>query len=99
MPNLCTLADCQQKRDLAGVASVLKTVSALLVNSIESDCAPEVIDDTYQKFVIAKDDFVTALQSYWTHVTEERSGAPGETRTHMGPLTVTRLEDGADTGA
>lgn len=99
MPNLCRLADCQQKRDLAGVASALAAVSALLVDSVESDCTPEVIDDTYQKFVIAKDNFVDALQSYWTHVTEERSGTPGETRTHIVPLTATHLEDGAGTGA
>lgn len=101
MSNVCTLADCPQKRDLAGVASALAAASNLLVDSIESDCTPDAIDENYQRFVLAKDHFVDALRSYRTHVTEERAGngTPGETRTHIDPFTDAGLEIRSDTGA
>jgi hypothetical protein len=68
MPHLCTM-ECQQKRDLVGVASDLAVTSNALSISVQSE-AEEIIDARYAAFLAAKEKFVAALRAYREHLSD-----------------------------
>jgi hypothetical protein len=61
--------ECQQKRDLAGVASDLAVTSKALSISVQYD-TEEIIDAKYTAFLTAKEKFVAALRAYREHLSD-----------------------------